>query len=107
MYVLEESDCTIVPMKLPNKEARASAEAVEGRVRTKENDVWLHPCLTQSRHRRVPGPGGVRRAALSERTYRRYLSKVGAVCGSSARTDLHGGRPAMTVPTVTVQIQRP
>jgi hypothetical protein len=23
------------------------------------------------------------------------------VCGSSARTDLYGGQPAMTVPTVT------
>jgi hypothetical protein len=29
------------------------------------------------------------------------LSKTGAVCGSAARTDLRGGRPAMTVPTAT------
>jgi hypothetical protein len=42
MYLLEESDCAIVPMKLPNKEANASAEAAEGRARTKENDVQHH-----------------------------------------------------------------
>jgi hypothetical protein len=48
MYVLEESDCAIVPMKLPNKEAKASAEAAEGRVRTKENDVHHHTYPTQS-----------------------------------------------------------
>src|SRR5262249_35922057 len=28
-------------------------------------------------------------------------SKVGAVCGSAASTDLCGGRPAMVVPTAT------
>ena len=38
MHAVEGSDRAIVPMKLPNKEARlASAEAVEGRARTKEN----------------------------------------------------------------------
>ena len=45
---MEESDCAIVPMKLPNKEAKASAEAAEGRVRTKENDVHHHTYPTQS-----------------------------------------------------------
>jgi hypothetical protein len=40
-------------------------------------------------------------ASLPGRAFRRYSSKVGAVCGSSARTDLCGGRPAMTVPTAT------
>ena len=34
-------------------------------------------------------------------------SEVGAVCGSSARTDLCGGRSAMTVPTAIDQDQRP
>ena len=29
-------------------------------------------------------------------------SKAGAVCGNSARTDLRGGRAAMSVPTATV-----
>ena len=36
---MEEPDCAILPMKLPNKEAKASAGAAEGRARTKENDV--------------------------------------------------------------------
>src|SRR3984885_13828193 len=40
-------------------------------------------------------------ASFSQRAFRRYSSEVGAVCGSSARTDLYGGRSAMTVPTVT------
>ena len=30
------------------------------------------------------------------------VSELGAVCGSSARTDLRGGRPAMAVPTASV-----
>src|SRR5580658_4950999 len=35
-------------------------------------------------------------------TLPRVTPEVGAVCGSSARTDLCGGRSAMTVPTATV-----
>jgi len=37
VYAGEESDRAIVPMKPPNNEVQASAEAVEGRVRTREN----------------------------------------------------------------------
>ena len=48
MYVLEESGCAVIPMKLPNKEAKASAEAAEGRARTKENEVQHHTYPTQS-----------------------------------------------------------
>jgi RNA-directed DNA polymerase len=48
MYVLEESDYAIVPMKQPNKEAKASAEAAEGRAQTKENDAQLSTKPTQS-----------------------------------------------------------
>ena len=33
-----------------------------------------------------------------------FLSKVRAVCTSSARTDLHGGPPARVVPTVTSHV---
>ena len=40
-------------------------------------------------------------ASLSRCSFRRHPSEVGAVCGSSARTDLYGGRSAMTIPTVT------
>jgi RNA-directed DNA polymerase len=64
MYILEESDCAIVPMKLPNKEAKSSAEAAEGRAQTKENDVELNTYPTQSGIRVSQGLGGVRRAAL-------------------------------------------
>jgi hypothetical protein len=32
----------------------------------------------------------------------RHLIKAGARCGSSARRDLYGGRPARGVPTVIV-----
>jgi RNA-directed DNA polymerase len=63
MYVLEESDCAIVAMKLPNKGAKASTEAVEGRVRTEENKAELNTQPTQSGERVSQGLGGVRQAA--------------------------------------------
>jgi hypothetical protein len=66
MYVLEDSDCAIVPMKLPNKEAKASAEAAEGRVQTKENDVQLNTYPTQSGDHVSQGLGGVRRTAQAK-----------------------------------------
>ena len=67
MYVLEETDCAIVPMKLPNKEAKASAEAAEGRARTQENDVQHHTYPTQSGIRVSQGLGGVRRRAQARK----------------------------------------
>jgi RNA-directed DNA polymerase len=70
MYVLEESDRAIVPMKLPNKEAKASAEAAEGRARTKENDVHHHTYPTQSGIRVSQGLGGVRRTAQARKQER-------------------------------------
>jgi hypothetical protein len=70
MYVLEESDCALLPMKLPNKEAKASAEAAEGRARTKENDVQHHTYPTQSGIRLSQGLGGVRRTAQTRKQER-------------------------------------
>jgi RNA-directed DNA polymerase len=70
MYVLEGSDCAILPMKLPNKEAKASAEAAEGRARTKENDVQHHTYPTQSGIRVSQGLGGVRRTAQARKQER-------------------------------------
>src|SRR3984893_18247025 len=67
MYVLEESDCAILPMKLPNKGAKATAEAAEGRARTKENDVQHHTYPTQSGIRVSQGLGGVRRTAQARK----------------------------------------
>jgi hypothetical protein len=55
VYAGEESDRAIVPMKPPNKETQASAEAVEGRARVKENIGPLHTHPTQCGIMRVPG----------------------------------------------------
>ena len=38
-YAREGSDCAVVPMRQPNKGAKALAEVVEGRAQTKENDA--------------------------------------------------------------------
>jgi hypothetical protein len=57
-------------MKLPNKEAKASAEAAEGRARTKENDVHHHTYPTQSGIRVSQGSGGVRRTAQAKKQER-------------------------------------
>jgi hypothetical protein len=96
MYAREESDCAVVPMKQPNKETSVSAEVVEGRARTKENDAGLDTSPTQSGERVSRGSGGVRQGNTLTQP-----SEVGAVCGSAARTDLCGGRSARIVPTAT------
>ena len=97
VYAGEESDRAVVPVKQPNQEAQASAEVVEGRVRTKEHTSQNHTPPAQYGNWRVPGFGG--RAPCFILT---PSSEVGAVCGNAARTDLCGGRPAMTVPTATL-----
>ena len=63
MYVQEKSDCAVVPLSQPNKEAQASAEAGEGRAQTEENIVRSHMPPTQSGTRMSQGLDGVRRAA--------------------------------------------
>ena len=63
MYAQEESDCAVVPVKRPNKGATASAEVVEGRARTKENDAEPDTSPTQCGERVSQGLGGVRQAA--------------------------------------------
>jgi RNA-directed DNA polymerase len=63
MYVLEESDCAIVPMKLTHREDKTSAEPAEGRAQTKENDAQPHMRPTQSGVRVSQGLGGVRQKA--------------------------------------------
>ena len=57
-------------MKLPNKEAKASAEAAEGRVQTKENDAQLTTYPTQSGDHVSQGLGGVRRTAQARKQER-------------------------------------
>jgi len=61
-YATEESDSAVVPMKRPNKEARVSAEVVEGRAQTKENDAGPNTSPTRSGERVSQGLGGVRQA---------------------------------------------
>ena len=61
-YAKEGSDCAIVPGKQPNKEATVSAEVVEGRAQTKENDAGPGTSPTRRRGTSVPR---VRRRAPS------------------------------------------
>src|ERR1035438_4116303 len=70
MYAREGSDCAIVPVKRPNKEATDSAEAVEGRARTKENDAGPGTSPTRSGERVSQGLGGVRRVAREKKQER-------------------------------------
>ena len=69
-YAREESDCAIVPVKRPNQEATVSAEVVEGRAQTKENDAEPSTSPTQSGERVSQGLGGVRQAAREKKQER-------------------------------------
>jgi len=62
-HVQEKSDCAVVPVNQPNKEAQASAEVGEGRAQTQENIVQSHMRPTQSGKRMSQGLHGVRLAA--------------------------------------------
>jgi len=73
VYAREGSDCAIVPVKRPNKEAAASAEVVEGRAQTKENDAGPGTSPTQSGERVSQGLGGVRQTAR-ERKQERFTA---------------------------------
>jgi len=97
-HALEESDCAVLPVKQPNKGAETPAEVVEGRAQAKENVAGLDTSPTLCGKRVSPGSGGVRQVRLT------LPSKVRAVCGNSARTDLCGGRSAMIVPTATFSL---
>src|ERR1039458_3839548 len=70
-YAREESDCAIVPVKRLNKEASVSAEVVEGRAQTKENDAGPGTSPTRSGERVSQGLGGVRQVAR-EREQERF-----------------------------------
>ena len=106
MHGAGESHSSIVPKKPANKGlVPRPAESVEGRELTKENTEQSLLDRTQSRNSdgrpfeaRSRGLPGVR-AAARQRAVCRSISKVRTVCGSSARTDLCGGRSVMTVPT--------
>jgi hypothetical protein len=72
-HAREESDCAVVPVKQSNKEAEASAEIVEGRAQTKENDARPSTSPTRSGERVSQGLGGVRQVAR-EREQERFTA---------------------------------
>jgi hypothetical protein len=109
MHDAGESHSSIVPQKPANKGGvPLPAELAEGRELTKENTWQSLLDRTQRRNSDgtpfVPRSRGLQgvRAAAQQRAVCRSTSKVRTVCGSAARTDLCGGRSAMTVPTAIV-----
>jgi group II intron reverse transcriptase/maturase len=73
VYVLEKSDCAVVPVNQPNKVAQAAAEVGEGRAQMKENIAQSRMLPTQSGKRMSQRLDGVRRAA-KERKRERFTS---------------------------------
>jgi hypothetical protein len=100
-HALEESDRAILSMNQTNKEERSSAEPGEKRARAKENIVQSDTSPTQCGEVSVP-----RIVRCASSSIARQSSKVGAVCGSAARTVLCGGRSVMIVPTATLGTER-
>ena len=99
-HVTGEPDSSIVPKKPANKgRVPRPAESVEGRGLTKENTEQSLLDRTQSRNSDGTPFETRSRGLLGVRGFCTSTSEVRAVCGSSARTDLCGGRSAMTVPT--------
>ena len=128
MHVAGKSDSLIVPERQANKAGpQTAAGSVEERRLTKENASQPRLVRTQSRVIKSRGLFGVRATTQRERgdliPMRRdsSISKVGApqrkwvqaprtepvrvfaVCGSSARTDLCGGRSVVAVPTAILK----
>ena len=98
VYVSGKSDSFVVPSKRANKTGPPTvAESVEGRRLPKENVGQSPPLRTQSRLDGSCGLPGVR--SVKPGITGPSISKGGAVCGSSARTDLCGGPPVRAVPT--------
>src|SRR5215467_8301035 len=98
VHVQEKSDCAIVPMNQPNNEDLSSTEVGAGRAWTKEKhrSIWHVPDTV----REFACPTD---CAMCGEDLLPPLSKVRAVCGSTACTDLRGGRRVIGVPTATVR----
>ena len=67
MHVLEKSDCALVPVNQPNREAKATAEVGEGRAQMKENIAQSNMLPTQSGKRMAQGLGGVQQQRKESR----------------------------------------
>src|SRR5229473_931876 len=92
-----KSDEAIVAVKGANQVAQAMREPVERRAEAKGNAGQTNTRQTQSRESVTQGLERIRHV-------RRHSPKVGAVCGKAARTDLCGGRSAMSVPTAIASL---
>src|SRR5712664_3580474 len=92
MHEREKSDPAVVAVKPVNNAERSAAEPVEPRAGAEGNASQHSTCRAQNRV-------SVSQALERIRQVRRHSPEVGAVCGKAARTDLCGGRSAMSVPT--------
>ena len=89
MHRRGESDSAIVAGKPTNKVERSAAEPVEPRAEAKGNARQQSTDRAQNRATVSQALERIRRVAQADR---RHSPKVGAVCGSPARTDLSGLR---------------
>ncbi len=97
MHEREKSDPAVVAVKPVNNAERSAAEPVEPRAGAKGNAEQHSTCRAQYRV-------SVSQALERIRQVRRHSPEVGAVCGKAARTDLCGGRSAMSVPTAIASL---
>jgi hypothetical protein len=98
LYAAGKSDHRVVPERAPNKRRKARGGAGGKAMDQGEPHERTHGPDAERGHR-VPGTtwgAGSRLGAVC-----RQASKIRAVCVSSARTDLCGGRRATGVPTAT------
>ena len=100
MHEREKSDPAMVAVKPANKAEQSATESVEPRAGTEGN-------AGQHSTRQTQGWASVSQVLERIRQVRRHPPKVGAVCGKAARTDLCGGRSAMSVPTAIPQPSAP
>ena len=101
MYEPEKSDPVVVAAKLANNAEPSAAELVEPRTGTKRNADQQSTHRAQDRARVSQALERVRQAASA---VRRQTLKVGAECPNWARSELCGGRSAMTVPTANAAL---
>src|SRR5882724_10547874 len=97
MHEREKSDLAVVAVKPVNNAERSAAEPVEPGAGAKGNAEQHSTCRAQYRV-------SVSQALERIRQVRRHSPEVGAVCGKAARTDLCGGRSAMSVPTAIASL---
>src|ERR1700682_5453601 len=100
MHRREKSDPAVVARKPANKAGQPAAEPAEPRARPREGGGQgprgMRASTARAGHR--AGKACHRRWAAYGK-FCRQAPEVGAVCGKAARTDLCGGRSAMSVPT--------